>query len=304
MNSNSFVEAKKLITSPDAHQKFLNGKTINLILDFICALQKSVESKSKKDTPFPDNQAIKGLNNVLVDLQQLINDTPPFDEPQRYGNKAFKLWHEKLQSNYKDLIVKVIDLDKHPGLNVELRHYFIESFGSSSRIDYGTGHELNFLCVLFILYQTGYYDEKQFDSVVHHLFFPYILLVRNLQVVYKLEPAGAHGVWGLDEYHFLPFIFGASELIKHEEILPSSIHDYAIMKTYSKEYMYLNCIEYIKQVKTGGHFGEYSPTLDSISNVPNWEKVSKGLVKMYIDEVFKKIVVMQHFYFGSVIKFE
>jgi serine/threonine-protein phosphatase 2A activator len=44
--------------------------------------------------------------------------------------------------------------------------------------------------------------------------------------------------------------------------------------------------------------------LETISNVPNWGKVAKGLPKMYVDEVLKKFVVMQHFYFGNTLKLE
>ena len=65
--------------------------------------------------------------------------------------------------------------------------------------------------------------------------------------------------------------------------------------------MYLSCIKHIKTVKHGGSFGEYSPLLYSITGVANWEKVAKWLVKMYEDEVLKKFVVIQHFYFGSIL---
>lgn len=63
-----------------------------------------------------------------------------------------------------------------------------------------------------------------------------------------LEPAGSHGVWGLDDYHFLPFLFGASELINNKIVeLPADIHKVEIVSMNEKEYMYLHCIDFIRQ---------------------------------------------------------
>ena len=76
--------------------------------------------------------------------------------------------------------------------------------------------------------------------------------MRKVQMTYMLEPAGSHGVWGLDDYHFLPFVFGAAELIDHSFCkLPGDALKENILRDFKEEYMYLNCIAFIKKVKTG-----------------------------------------------------
>mmetsp|Transcript_22239 Transcript_22239/g.25754 ORF Transcript_22239/g.25754 Transcript_22239/m.25754 type:complete len:128 (+) Transcript_22239:2-385(+) len=120
-----------------------------------------------------------------------------------------------------------------------------------------------------------------------------------------LEPAGSHGVWGIDDYHFLPFLLGASELIKNPIFqTPDDIHRQKLVDENYEKYMYISCIKFIKEVKKGVPFHESSPILNDISAAESWNKVAMGMIKMYQAEVLQKHPVIKHSYYGSVITLE
>ncbi|KAG2375177.1 hypothetical protein C9374_010181 [Naegleria lovaniensis] len=186
----------------------------------------------------------------------------------------------------------------------ELSAYWKDSFGNRTRIDYGTGHEATFCAWMCCLARLNVFTRKDSYHMVAVIFPRYVEVMRKILLVYRLEPAGSHGVWGLDDHQFLTYLWGSAQLINNpEDIKPASIHDAQIIERYSDKYMYLAGIKFINQVKKGP-FGEHSPLLNDISGVPRWMKINSGLIKMYYDEVLFKFVVIQHFLFGKLLPFE
>ena len=302
----TYEEAKKLGNQPWLIDKFVASPAYKEILDFIYAIQSELKGMKKSSMPATTNECLLNFEPLFNKLEEIYNNNPPKKGDARFDDPVFKRFHEELTNKFTDIMNSTILSPKNMPKNIiiELKTYFLDSFGNQFRLDYGTGHELNFFCMLLILYKSGVYTKKDFPYLIFKILLRYVLFVRKLQVEYMLEPAGARGVWGLDEYQFLPFIFGAAQLIGNKELTPKCVKDNDVLIDYKDEYLYFDCVDHIKSVKKGATFPEYAPILYSITNVKSWEKVASGLVKMYEDDVLKKVVIIQHFYFGSVLLLE
>lgn len=91
-------------------------------------------------------------------------------------------------------------------------------------------------------------------------------------------------------------------MVDHNEIkVPDDIHKEWLVEKYKEDFMYLNCIAFIKNVKKGVPFQESSPMLYDISGAANWTKIAAGMIKMYQAEVMNKLPVVQHVRFGSLL---
>jgi len=302
----NYCIAEKIGNKPGLMDKFNVSPAYKNIVDFLYSIQATIKGKKRSEIEKTTNECLLEFDNLYNKLEEIYKNNPPKEGEARYEDQVFKRYHTDLVKDYETIMnATILKSDKTPkNLILEIKSYFLDSFGNPYRLDYGTGHELNYLCFLFILYKADMYTSDDFPYLALNIFFRYILFMRKLQNNYILEPAGARGVWGLDEYQFIPFIFGASQLVDNKEITPKGILDDTVLELFKDEYIYLDCVDYIKTVKSGASFAEYAPILQSITNAKNWEKISKGLVKMYEDDVLKKVVIIQHFYFGSVLQLE
>ncbi|CAO3681697.1 unnamed protein product [Rhizopus stolonifer] len=239
---------------------------------------------------------------MLDILDSWLNDFPPLHNPQRFGNKAFRQWMEKLHQSSKGLLENVLPEHMHKAIP-ELTEYLHNGFGNATRIDYGSGHELSFVAWLAGIALLGGFNQSDYQAIVLRIVVRYLELVRKIQTTYSLEPAGSHGVWGLDDHQFLPYLWGSSQLVDHPVLKPKSILNKNTIEEFSGEYMYFRCIQYILQVKRGPFF-EHSPMLNDIGSLLSWNKVNTGMTKMFIAEVLKKVPVIQHFKFGNLFPFQ
>jgi len=297
----SFVVPARKILSPDDVTKWESSAAYKDLIDFILALNASVKGKKLTDN-LHLSENVEKLSTMLQKVSDLVDQVPPIDQPQRFGNKAFRTWYERTQGLAEELLQEALPAKAHPAI-VELKAYLTESFGNSTRIDYGTGHELNFVMFLCGLFKLEVLKESDAPAAVLKIFNSYVELCRKLQMTYRMEPAGSHGVWSLDDYQFVPFIWGSGQLVDHPRLKPNHFVDQDYYESFAKDYMFLGCIKYIAKVKTGP-FHEHSNQLWNISGVPAWAKVNQGLVKMYKAEVLGKFPVVQHCLFANLISIE
>lgn len=266
------------------------------LMTWLQALNTAATRRSNS-TLTQSHPVVDGALDLLARLDKLVDETPPEKGEMRFGNKAFRAWHAKL-SGEVDQLHKLVLPEERSGATVELAAYLLDSFGNPVRIDYGTGHELHFVLWMYCLYALELVGTNELPALVTRVFAQYLNLVRKIQRTYGLEPAGSRGVWCLDDHQFIPFIWGAAQLIDHPDIQPNSILDKELVARYADEFLYLGCIHYIHTVKKGPFF-EHSPDLFNISGVTSWEKINKGMFRKYNDDVLSKLPVLQHLLFGS-----
>ncbi|KAL1998289.1 hypothetical protein VTN02DRAFT_6460 [Thermoascus thermophilus] len=326
---------------------FLTSRAYRDLMTFILQLNRAMFPARRPDgtvQPWPlDSDAdavavvwsdpVRRLRTLLSKLEAIIDEAPPDPGPRRFGNISFRKWYGIVESRAAELLEEALPADvlrprsaqpasDAPTAMDELKAYFLGSFGSAQRLDYGTGHELSFVAFLACVWKLNGFPRAERGveerGIVLGVIEPYLQLVRTLIRTYTLEPAGSHGVWGLDDHSFIPYIFGSAQLSPAisesdqtpvEGSLPDAPDPGGVAKAdvVARERntnMYFSAVGFIYDVKRGP-FWEHSPMLYDISGVTaGWGKINKGMIKMYNAEVLSKLPVVQHFPFGSLLSWD
>lgn len=294
----------------DIPKGYLDPKIVTRELD-VTEVAPKLELPAPEKDKSAETNAATNIIQLLNDIDKITDSTPPLTGPRRFGNMASRTWHDKLQGQARGLLVNWVpkpssleDNDFSQFLD-ELQYYFVNSFGSKIRLDYGTGHELSFLAFLGALDRfkvVPFSEIKGVDILI--IFARYYDVVRRLIVEYTLEPAGSHGAWGLDDHFHLIYILGAAQF---NNVTAGSaptvklVLTSQVMEQYKEHNLYVNAIAFIHRIKKGPFYEHSSFLYDIHTTVYQWEKVLKGLLKMYEDDVFSKFPVVQHFWFGGVL---
>lgn len=232
--------------------EFTETKAYGRIYNFILMVDDSIKNSKQCSSPVHID--------ILESITRVINETERKTTPQRYANEGARDVFQGIDERYDDA-------------------YLRNSFGNSTRLDYGTGHELNYLCYLYTEYCRKRLEiDRVFNTLVR-----YFEVVRLFVTKFNLEAAGSHGIWGLDDYQFLPFLFGSSELVgtnlKFSELGEDRCYFVAVKK------------------KLGGTMH----TLKGIMN-KDWPCINRGMIKMYDDHVLRRSVVTQHFIYSEYLR--
>lgn len=289
-------------------QKWTKSKAYDDYILFLVAMNNAAKGTNGKSL-IKTSENCRKLVALLDKLDQLITETPPVQQPARFGNAAYRTWYSKMEDRKEALLKELLPESLYDRIE-ELAVYLVDAFGNQTRIDYGTGHEMNFALFLMCLFKMEFLNEADAPAVVVKGFDRYMKLMRRLQTEYRMEPAGSHGVWSLDDYQFLPFIWGSAQLIVEppqqaiEEIsVPCQFLNEDIPEKYENDYLFMACIAYINRAKKGPFF-EHSNQLYNASGTPSWQRLNEGLIRMYKAEVLGKFPVIQHTMFGDLVSIE
>ncbi|KAK6090941.1 hypothetical protein P3W45_000186 [Vairimorpha bombi] len=220
---------------------FLKTPAYKNITDFIDEIVVSIQSE--------DQTINKKISDKLEDINKLVERIPLSIDKGRFANPNASIVFTNISSD---------------------NLYIQNSFGNSKRLDYGTGHELNFLCYCY----EEYCKNNLKLNEIFNLLKMYWKVSRKFISKFNLEPAGSKGTWTLDSYQLLPYVFGSAE------------------SCLSMKDWYKDLLDDCKSVLALRMFSRH------------WSDITKDMIVMYKKEVLSRNVVTKSFIYSEYLRKE
>lgn len=88
-----WIQPQKLIKEPKDLEEFKQSKSYKEYVEFVLKLQASIQGKAVSSTP--KSAMLEPYVKLVERLITLVDEVPPIQQPMRFGNTAFKDWHNK-----------------------------------------------------------------------------------------------------------------------------------------------------------------------------------------------------------------
>ncbi|KAJ8605493.1 hypothetical protein CTAYLR_000010 [Chrysophaeum taylorii] len=285
------VVLRAAVLKPLDHAKFLASPTKAELVEFVVALNKSCFGRRTAH-----GEISARIASILRGVADKVDDFPARGDNRRFGDAAFRDWHAWLVASSVTLVAPLAG----DAAAAEIALYLSASFGDPQRLDYGTGHETAFVVFLLCLWRCGVLPASEVTdgAVVLVAFEAYSDACRLVQTRYALEPAGSRGVWALDDYQCLLFLFGSSQHCGAGNA-PAAYVDLAGLRLLpDDDTLFAQGLRFAAACKKGAPFFESSPILFALAKKP-WHLVNNHIFDYYDKEVLGNFVVARHLLFGD-----
>jgi len=292
------------IRSPVDHKKFLASKSKVELLAFINRLNKSCFGQREARE---ESAVALRLITTFETIRLKVDEIPAsHGRVRRFGDATFRQFCQWLVETAPELISNLTNTILSIQEKYELATYLVSSFGDQQRLDYGTGHETAQIIFLLCLYKLGILLDRDIDSgaVALTVLKAYFVCCRRIQSEYLLEPAGSRGVWALDDYQCLAFLFGSAQHIGISVPAQYTIENELnidLVRSHESYSLFFQGIAYAQLAKDKARrapFAETSPVLFAFSS-KSWIVINRAILKYYESEVLGTFVVARHLRFGT-----
>lgn len=287
---------EKIINTPlSKEQSRYANKNCQLIFDYLNEIiLEDIELNGKKlfkivkESEYKKEEEELEINNRIINIKKSITNTINTDYNNINILPNINITLEGIKYEGDKFLIKK-EIEEFKTINISksdlliLKGYLKNSYGNSQRSDFGTGHELNFLCFLYCL------NKFTPINIINSMEL-YYFSSRSFIIKFKLEAAGSKGVWGVDDYEIISF-FLIGNCIGGNEKMSNCFYNPFIK----------NLVQFVCTYKKTINLIDNSPFLFDILNETGFEIKEKVEERME-RELWGSFVVMQHFIYSKFLK--